>query len=55
LWEKKKVRIVSEYAITGSLTLNSQSIAEIAGSGVEDGSRTRRVGAAGGNSTCLLL
>jgi hypothetical protein len=43
VWSKRKVQILSEYAITGNLTLSSSAVSEFSGSGVEDGSGTRRV------------
>ena len=42
-WQAKKLQIRKDYTITGNITLNSSAISEFAGSGVEDGSSTRRV------------
>jgi hypothetical protein len=40
-WQIKKAQILSEFAITGSITMNSSAVKEFQGSGVEDGSATR--------------
>jgi hypothetical protein len=42
-WQIKKSQILSEFAITGSITMNSSAVREFAGSGVEDGSATRHL------------
>lgn len=42
-WNARKQQILLEYTISGSLTLNSSSLNEIMGSGVEDGSNTKKV------------
>ena len=42
-WQIKKQQIMKEYAVDGTLTLNSDAITEFDGSGVEDGSATRHL------------
>lgn len=42
-WQIKKAQIFKEYSIMGSVTLSSEAMSEVAGSGVEDGSATRHL------------
>eukprot|EP01038_Epipyxis_sp_PR26KG_P006507 gene6507-8945_t len=42
-WQIKKLQILKEYSVTGSIAFSSSAINEFSGSGVEDGSQTRHL------------